>query len=251
MLPLDTHAHIEPDIASSELDMLNACVIAMTRTQQEYEQVMQRTDRSVVWGIGCHPGLAEAVRGFSVEVFRAALSGAAVVGEVGLDGSSKVSFADQLEVFDQIIKTLAETPLLASVHSYRATGSVLDVIGRHRPRGIVLHWWLGDEAETARAIELGAYFSVNAAQVAKWAALRLVPRDRLLTETDHPFGDRRESAPRRPGNIRLVERRLAEFLGESPETVRRIVWHNFRCLADELALHDVLSHQFQVQLLAS
>lgn len=251
MLPLDMHAHVEPDIAPSELDLLGACVVAVTRSQLEYEQVANRDDRSVVWGVGCHPGLAKAVRSFSREAFRSSLMVTAMAGEIGLDGSSKVPLADQREVFEQVISVLTEVPRLASVHSYRATRPVLDTLEQHRPKGVILHWWLGNEAETARAIELGAYFSVNAAQVAKWAALRLVPKHRILIETDHPFGDRREAAPRRPGNVRLVERRLAELLGESPEAVRHTAWRNFGNLTDSLDLHELLPRQFQVQLLAS
>jgi TatD DNase family protein len=107
-----------------------------------------------------------------------------------------------------VIGALVETPRIVSVHSYRATKEVLDILERHRPKGVVLHWWLGDERATKRAVDLGAYFSVNASQAGKWTPLRLVPHDRILTETDHPFGDRREAAPRRPGNLSIVERRL-------------------------------------------
>jgi hypothetical protein len=41
----------------------------------------------------------------------------------------------------------------------------------------------------------GAYFSINASQARSWESLRLVPPERLLLETDHPFGDRSESPP--------------------------------------------------------
>jgi len=142
-------------------------------------------------------------------------------------------------------------PRLVSVHSYRATDRVLATIKQHRPKGVVLHWWLGDERETSCAVALGAYFSVNASQVGKWPALRVVPKDRLLTETDHPFGDRREAAPRRPGNIRFVERRLSEALGVCPDELRHLAWQNLGRLVDDLRLHDLLPHRFQVQLLAS
>jgi TatD DNase family protein len=251
LMPLDMHAHIEPGIAPSELDRLGACVVAMTRSLGEYKDVARRQDGSVVWGIGCHPGLAKAVRGFSLSSFRAALTSAAVVGEVGLDGSARVPLADQQAVFDEVISALVETPRIVSVHSYRATSYVLDTVERLRPKGVVLHWWLGTEEETRRAVAVGAYFSLNASQVSKWTGLAVVPRDRLLTETDHPFGDRREASPHRPGNIGHVERRLGESLGLAPDEVRRLAWRNLSRLATEVGVHDLLPHQFQVQMLAS
>ncbi|MDF1597074.1 MAG: TatD family hydrolase [Acidimicrobiia bacterium] len=245
------HAHIESGIAPAELDHLRACIVSVTRSLAEFREVEMRTDRAVAWGVGCHPGLARAVRTFSPHVLRAALAATAVVGEVGLDGSARVPLDAQKDVFDQVIGVLAETPRIVSVHSYRATKEVLDILERHRPEGVVLHWWLGNDAATERAVDLGAYFSVNASQVGKWAALRLVPLDRILTETDHPFGDRGEEPPRRPGNVSIVERRLADELGFRPEAIRRRVWQNLARLVDELGLHDLLPRQFQVQLLAS
>lgn len=252
LMPLDMHAHIEPGIAQAELDRLGACVVAVTRTLREYEGVAGRRDRSVAWGIGCHPGLARAIRGFSLSSFRAALASSAIVGEVGLDGSARVvPLTDQKAVFDDVISALVQTPRIVSVHSYRATSQVLSTIERHQPKGVVLHWWLGTEEETRRAVAVGAYFSVNASQAVRWAGLHVIPEDRLLTETDHPFGDRREASPRRPGKIGVAERRLGEVLGLRPDEVRRLVWQNLSRLATDVGVHDMLPHQFQVQMLAS
>jgi TatD DNase family protein len=250
-MQLDMHAHIDPGIAPSELDRLGACVVAVTRSLAEYADVTRRHDRSVVWAMGCHPGLAQAVRSFSLDAFRAALSSTLVIGEVGLDGSAKVPLATQQAVFDDVMSALVETPRIVSVHSYRATSQVLNTIKRYRPKGVILHWWLGDEVETQAALDLGAYFSVNAAQVKKWRALKLVPKERLLFETDHPFGDRGGPEPRRPGNLSSVESRVADLLGISVEVVRQQTWRNLHRLSAELEILDMLPRQFQVQMLAS
>lgn len=251
MLALDAHAHIEPDIAPSELVMLHSCVIAVTRSLDEYHRVAQRDDAGVAWGVGCHPGLARAVRGFDQDSFRAALTSSAIVGEVGLDGTSKVSMDAQQDVLTQVFAALETAPRLVSVHSYRATKPVLHILEQHQPKGVILHWWLGDNDDTTRAVELGAYFSVNAAQATRWSALRLVPSDRLLTETDHPFGDRRESQPQRPGNVQRAEHRIGQLLNRQPAEVRSMTWRNLRTLVEDLDLHDLLPRQFQVQLLAA
>lgn len=251
MLPLDAHAHIEPDLPPSELAMLRACVLAVTRSLDEYDRVAHRDDACVAWGVGCHPGLARAVRGFDRHAFLSALESSAIVGEVGLDGRSRVPMEDQRNVLEQIFEALDATPRLVSVHSYRATKPVLDVLDEYRPKGVILHWWLGTTEETTRAIELDAHFSVNAAQAVSWPGIRVIPSERLLVETDHPFGDRRELSPQHPGRVDHAESRLGQILDKQPEEVRRLAWQNLRRMASELNMHGLFPHQIQVQLLAS
>lgn len=251
MMPLDMHAHIEPAISALEVKRLGACVVAVTRSLDEYETVLERKDPNAVWGVGCHPGMASAVKAYSHDRFRRLLSSAVFVGEVGLDANARVPLDRQQAVFDDVIRAVVAQPRIVSVHSYRATRRVLETLREHRPAGIVLHWWLGDEDDTRAAVDLGAYFSVNASQVRRWDALKVVPRNRLLTETDHPFGDRREAAPRRPGNVAYVERDLGSALGISADETRRLVWRNLQNLVGALGLVEQLPHQFQVQLLAA
>ena len=96
ILPLDTHAHIEPDIAAAELAGLRSCVVAVTRTLSEYAQTLGRPDRSVVWGAGCHPGLVREVKNFKESRMRDAIATTPVIGEVGLDGAARTPMESQL-----------------------------------------------------------------------------------------------------------------------------------------------------------
>ena len=150
-------------------------------------------------------------------------------GELGLDGKSRVPMEEQVETLFEAFDVLRQTPRLTSLHSYAATGQLLEVLEAGSPPGIILHWWLGDAQQTRRAVELGCYFSVNASSVRRKDILASVPRDRLLTETDHPFGDRR-SRPRRPGLVDDVEQALGHQHGMSPSEVRRLMWSNLRLL---------------------
>lgn len=55
----------------------------------------------------------------------------------------------------------------------------------------ILHWYSGNQRELNRAIDLGCWFSVGPAMLDGEKGRALVasmPRDRLLTETDGPFG---------------------------------------------------------------
>lgn len=249
-LPLDTHAHIEPDVAPAELAALRSCVVAVTRTLSEYAQTRERPDRSVVWGAGCHPGLAREVTSFSASRMKAAIATTPVIGEVGLDGTARTPMESQLTALRGILRLASDTPRLLSVHSYRATDLVLRELREFRPEAAILHWWLGSPAETAAAVEAGAYFSVNASQARSWKSLRLVPLDRLLLETDHPFGDRSESPPRRPGNLSKSESAVSATFSISSDALRHRTWRNLKAISEKLNLVEMLPQDFQVQFLA-
>jgi TatD DNase family protein len=230
---LDLHAHVDVEIASSELLALNSVVFAVTRSLDEAESALQRRDPMTVWGVGCHPGLVGAQRAFSVERFSELLDHTPFVGEVGLDAKSRVPMATQVQTLRRVLETLKTKPRIASLHSYSATAALLELLAEIGVGGTVLHWWLGTVAETARAVDLGCYFSVNAAMLKRDDLLRAIPLDRLLLETDHPFGDRRSQPPRRPGGLNDVETSIGDLYGLAPEEIRLQVWRNLRGLVQD------------------
>jgi len=69
---------------------------------------------------------------------------------------------------------------------------VLDELERFPGYGVaVLHWFSGTQRELQRAVQMGCWFSIGSAmlQSAKGRALAArMPPDRVLTETDGPFG---------------------------------------------------------------
>lgn len=251
MLPLDSHAHIEPEIDPQELVSLRACVVAVTRTLDDFDIARHRTDPSVAWAVGCHPGLVKAIKAFTPSRMRVALGATPFVGEVGLDGTSRVPISRQVSVFREIVSMAADPPRMLSIHSYRATDLVLSVLHDLRPPAAILHWWLGTPEDTRKALAIGALFSVNASQARNWPSLDLIPVDRLLLETDHPFGDRSQSPPRRPGNLSDAERQLATRLSMSILELRRHCWRNMGRVALGLGLFEMFPHEFQVQMIAS
>jgi TatD DNase family protein len=190
------------------------------------------------------------VKGFSASRMRDAIATTPVIGEVGLDGAVRTPMENQLAALRAILEVASDTPRLLSLHSYRATGLVVRELREFRPHAAILHWWLGSPEETEAAVAAGAYFSVNASQARSWKGLRLIPADRLLLETDHPFGDRSESSPR-PGNLARSEIAVSTALGVSPDALRRRTWGNLKAIAETLNLVEMFPRDFQVQLLAA
>lgn len=249
--PLDTHAHIKPDIARHELEALGAYVVAVTRTPAEYQVAARRDDRTTAWALGCHPGLVRPHKTFDPDAFQQQLGTAALVGEVGLDGASRVPMGLQTANFKAILQMLRAMPLVASVHSAGATADLLNILEPEPPPGLVLHWWRGTRDQTARAVELGCYFSVNSRDLRNPAVVGVVPRDRVLTETDHPAGDRSEPPPHRPGHMPKITAALAREWAVPPDETVQQIWRNWRELTLTTHTADRLPPDFQREMLAA
>lgn len=246
--PIDLHAHIQPDIASRELVRLGALVFAATRSLEEAAQALQRRDDWTVWGVGCHPGLVGVQKAFDLGQFVSLTGQTPYVSEVGLDGRSRVAMELQRTVFEQILDVLQTTPRITSIHSYEATSAVLGELEKTPIRGATLHWWLGDQAETKRALELGCYFSINVAMKRRTDLLDTIPLNRILPETDHPFGDRRGTAPKYPGGVADVEGMLSAHYGLPITDVRRQTWANLREIVSTTATAELLPRSIRVSL---
>ncbi|MFF3459710.1 TatD family hydrolase [Streptomyces sp. NPDC002730] len=245
--PLDLHAHIDTSVPADDLAGLSAVVFAATRSLTEAAQAIQRHDERIIWGVGIHPGLARSHTGFDPDTFTQLIDRTPLVSEIGLDGKSRVPMDRQQATLRRVLDILARTPRIASIHSYAACEQVLHELERTPAPGMVLHWWLGDLAQTARAVSLGCYFSLNASAVRKTALLEAIPLDRVLTETDHPFGDRSSDQPL-PGNVTLVEQALARHHRTTPENIRQIVWHNLAALVRDTRCAAQLSRRVRSHL---
>jgi TatD DNase family protein len=248
--PLDLHAHIDAAIAANDLMALGAVVFGATRTLDEAAQALQRDDVTAIWGVGCHPAEVRAHRDFDPRRFAALAAESPFASEIGLDGAAKVPIETQRETFEAILNFLAEKPRITSIHSYRATAEVLNCLEAQPIRGAILHWWLGDAEQTTRAVELGCWFSVNASSVRR-GVLKLIPLDRLLPETDHPFGDRSNGKSARPGNVASVERSIGAHHNLDSAVVRNLMWSNLADLVGAARCASLLPRPIRLQLMAS
>jgi len=239
--PLDLHAHVDVRTAADDLVGLSAVIFAATRSLAEARTAVQRQDDRVVWGVGCHPSLLSSHASFDPVAFRELIRQTAFVGEFGLDGSSEVPPERQLQTLRGALGVLASEPRITSLHSNRAANQLLDELDLQTVPGVVLHWWLGSATATRRAATLGCYFSVNAAMCRRSGALHHIPLDRMLTETDHPYGDRSGPEPRLPGNVLPVEHAIARLHGLQPGDVRHLMWRNLDRLVRETNSRRLLS----------
>ncbi len=110
---------------------------------------------------------------------------------------------------------------------------MLDLIESHllRDRGqVVLHWFTGSKSEAHRSVELGCYFSINAAMMRNEKDCSLIskgPSDRLLTETDAPF-TRVNNRHTTPNDVNSRVEALAALQQASPGEMARTIISNLR-----------------------
>lgn len=240
---VDFHCHLDlyPDLKSAiaECDARRTATLAVTTTPKAFPTNRRLASDSefVRVALGLHPQLV-AERAHELSLFERLLPETRYVGEVGLDASPRYyrSFDLQKEVFRSILCLCARAgDKILSVHSVRAAKHVLDLIEEYLPadRGkVVLHWFTGTVSEVRRGIRLGCYFSVNERMLSSpkgRRALREIPRDRLLTETDGPFIER-SGRTVGPGDVLLALREAATIEGTDVEVVQHRIVDNLKAL---------------------
>lgn len=240
---VDFHCHLDlyPDheTAVREADEAGVFTLAVTTTPRAWprnHELAQRT-KHVRAALGLHPQLV-AEREEEIALWDDYLSETRYVGEVGLDAGPRYykSMEAQQRVFQHILRRCAGAgDKIITVHSVRAVRAVLEHVEAFLPRSrgkVVMHWFTGTKSEARRAMELGCYFSINAAMLASERHLTMVqaiPLDRLLTETDGPF-TRTEDRPSKPSDVASVVEELGRLHRLPAAHVAKIVRDNLRNL---------------------
>lgn len=240
---VDFHCHLDlyPDheTAVREADEAGVFTLAVTTTPRAWprnHELAQRT-KHVRAALGLHPQLV-AEREAEIALWDDYLSETRYVSEVGLDAGPRYykSMEAQQRVFQHILRRCAGAgDKIITVHSVRAVRAVLEHVEAFLPRSrgkVVMHWFTGTKSEARRAMELGCYFSINAAMLASERHLTMVqaiPLDRLLTETYGPF-TRTEDRPSKPSDVASVVEELGRLHRLPAAHVAKIVRDNLRNL---------------------
>lgn len=198
---IDTHFHLDlmdnMQTLIREFRNADVGVIAVGTTPKAYEREKQFCSGvdNIRVGLGLHPQLI-AERESEIDLFLKLVIDGRYIGEIGLDFNSAyiASKEQQLSCFRRIAKACAdEGNKVLSIHSVKAAGAVIDELekaGTFRNNICIFHWFTGTVAERRRAIDAGAWFSVNPRMLKTKSGqetIKAIPADRLLLETDAPF----------------------------------------------------------------
>ena len=184
---------------------------------------------------GLHPHLASRWDSDTAAWLTRALGDPRVVaaGEMGLDYHYDHAPRDrQRPAFDAQLSLARDAGKPAVIHAREADGDVAAILGAHPGTVAILHSWSSGPALLDAGLRLGHYFSFSGMVTFKsWAgddAIRRIPAERLLVETDAPYlapvphrGRRNE-----PGYVGEVAKRIAAVRGVSFEEICAITTAN-------------------------
>lgn len=238
---IDCHCHLDlypdPHLVTREAIERGVYVLSVTTTPTAFEKTaaLAKAGSRIQTALGLHPELAVQRRG-ELALFDRLLSKTRYVGEVGLDGSGahRATLDEQAAILREILlMCAARGGKIISMHSRGARGRLLDLLATEPKAGRpILHWFTGSLKEIARATELGCWFSVGPAMASSEAGMRSIsamPRERVLPETDGPFGMIRGQVLH-PWEAMGICAKLASAWNEPVPAVRTRLAGNFKNL---------------------
>lgn len=193
---LDSHCHLDDPRYDPDRDEVweRARRAGVTRVllpgvhprQWESLRALARA-RGWSFALGTHPRCLPEGRGAAPDT----LDGAVAVGECGLDGPTPIPMEEQERVLEAHLALAREAGLPVILHCYRAHHRMLPLLRRWAPLRGVMHSYSGGPELVADYVALGLHLSFAGAITWEGArrpvnALRRVPRERLLAETDGP-----------------------------------------------------------------
>lgn len=237
---VDTHCHVDlypdagPILAAAASHRV--LVVAVTNAPSVFFHTKRLAEHCpfLLPAAGLHPELV-ATHGHELDRLLPLLEETQFVGEVGLDYVTRDQGLRerQRRVFEAILDRCAALGgKVLTVHSRRASGDVISTVGAGYNGSVILHWFSGTKREAEQALKNGCYFSVNPAMLVSKSSqqlLALLPRERVLTETDGPFVSHQRS-PATPTQTAIVARHLALLWSIPEDEVRTLLLDNFRRL---------------------
>lgn len=249
----DTHAHYNDEQFDSDRDelllsmkqnnihlIMNAC-----SSLEEIADIIAMTEKySFVYGaVGIHPEAVLGLRDDYLEILKkyAAHDKIKAIGEIGLDYHWTTETKDlQQRILAEQLNLARELSLPVIIHEREAHGDTLRILKENKvfECGGVFHCYSGS-AQNVRYItdELNMYVAFGGTVTFKNAskpkeAVKVVPADRLLIETDSPYLAPVPHRGSRNSSIYLKEvvNTIAELRGISPEKVENITYNNGRKL---------------------
>ena len=244
----DSHCHVNEEKFDEDRDEVLARMAEYGVTRYAVIGSDQATSAAcVAWrkghpnaacAVGIHPHEAKGFREEDLETLAGWIRNgeANAIGEIGLDYYYDLSPREtQREVCRAQMELAWELGCPVAFHVRDAHGEMLEIMKgmKNRLTPGIMHCFSGS-AETAKEyLRLGYHISFAGPVTFKKApklreAALIVPRNRLLIETDSPYLAPEPVRGRRnePANVRFVAERLAEIRGETAEELAACTYEN-------------------------
>lgn len=240
----DTHAHLDfsqfdrdREELIAELRVQRVAVVNAGLNLSTSRASLELAERHphVFAACGFHPHEAKAFSPQAQQALEELLrQGAVAVGEIGLDYYRNLSPREaQLSAFRAQLRLARRLDLPVILHYREAGEDFFRVLAEEGPVRGVWHAFSGDAALARRALALGLHLGIGGPityrkNEAARQAIKEVPLDRVLIETDAPFLPPEPFRGKRndPLKVRLVALKLAELLRFPADELAEITFEN-------------------------
>ena len=248
----DTHAHYDdsaydgdrPVILRKVFDSGVGCIVNIGADIASSEAAVKLAEEHerIYAAVGIHPESVGEADDAGIEALRGLIKSSKrikAVGEIGIDlHYDKDSLEQQKEAFIRQWDLADEFGLPVVIHSRDAAQVTFDIIkerfaGTGKPLKAVMHCYSYEKEQALLYVKMGLYIGVGGVLTFKNGrklreAVREIPMDRILLETDCPYlapepfrGKRNDSS-----YIKYVVEELAELRGISVEEAEDITYAN-------------------------
>ncbi|MDD7196907.1 MAG: TatD family hydrolase [Dialister sp.] len=205
---IDMHCHLDlmsdmrKIICEIEKQEIGVFAVGTTPLAYQTDKDFCRNAMNAYVALGLHPQLAGQKWG-NLQLFLKFLQQSRYVGEIGLDFNKKfIATKDtQLWNLDAIFRECKRIGgKVISIHAVKAVSDVNSLIEQYDlccNNICIYHWYTGTLPQLSRAVKMGCYFSVNPKMMntkSGTVAIRNIPNDRLLVESDAPYAYKVHSA---------------------------------------------------------
>ena len=251
----DCHNHIQDERLYPMLEkvMERAHLAGISRMavkgccEEDWPRVMEITNRykNTELAFGLHPWFISGRSGQWLQALEKLLTSypQASVGEIGIDHAIEDrNDEEQEEVFLAQLELARKLGRPVSIHCRRAWGRLIELLDQFGalPQGMLIHCFGGSAEVATELVKRGGYISFSGSITrpnAKKAgpAIRAVPDDRILIETDAPdlLPHGLDTDLNEPANLRYVLSKAAELRGVSEAVLAELTFRNaerfFRC----------------------
>jgi TatD DNase family protein len=236
---VDSHCHVDrfedPEGVLATASSAGVITIAVTDVPSHYRLLAAQLSaaKDVRVALGFHPLASAPDRAMELGLFSSQLDQTDYVGEIGLDFSDRgwETRRNQIEILEQILDDDRIRQKVLTVHSRKAEKETIELLAKSRVTAI-LHSYSGLLGPVEDALAAGFFFSVHPAMVNSQEGRRLLailPRERVLTETDGPWTPT-SGRPAEPRDVPALVGELANIWGVDPDDAQKLVLESMRAL---------------------
>ena len=245
MAIFDTHAHyvrndfgeaLHPLLSSMSATGVEKIMAVGYDLESSKEEIQLAEQYPFIWAaVGIHPENCEGLPADWLARVEEMLGSPRVkaLGEIGLDRHYGGYDRDlQADVFEKQLRLAKKLDVPVIIHSRDACEDTMAMLRQYKPAG-VMHCFSYSPEVAEEVVKLGMYVGFTGVLTFKnskkaWAACEVVPKDRLLLETDCPYmapvphrGEKSHS-----GMIKYTAAKMAEIKGVSTEEMVEICREN-------------------------